>query len=411
MIKNLSSKIFFILIVLKVSAQVSPFAVEDYPFVKKEHNKIVKYGNDDAFRKLHKKMEKVFLTGNGQVNIVHFGGSHIQADVWSNQVRNNLNNIMPGVSGPRGLIFPYKIAKTNGSWYYNIDYTGNWVSCRNVIEKDRDKILGLSGISVTTQDTLANIKIAFNEELQSLYAHSRIKIFYHYSDSSFQIKPANDEVFTQKSDTISGMIEFSFSEKKDTINLEIFKSAENQNYFSLHGISVENDNPGIIYHSIGVNGASVPSYNRCQLLSEQIKHLQPDLILFSIGINDANDPDFSAARYEQNYDTLLAAIKKAAPDAAFIFTSNTDSYYKKKHPNKNALEAKKVMIRLAEKHHGALWDLHAIMGGLGSIKQWEAKGMAKKDLVHLSNNGYKIIGDLLYNAILNSYLQYTSGNP
>jgi lysophospholipase L1-like esterase len=411
MIKALSTKIFFLFLFTRVWGQASPFANEDYPFVKIEHNRIVNHGNPEAFNHLHKKLEKVFLTGKGQINVVHFGGSHIQADVWSNQVRNNLNSIMPGISGPRGLIFPYKIAKTNGSWYYNIDYTGNWTSCRNVIEKDRDKILGVSGISITTSDSSANIKITFTEELRANYAHNKLKIFYHHSDSSFTILPLTEETYSTFTDTAAGLVEFTFSSLKDTVDLQILKTDENQNYFTLFGISIENENPGIIYHSIGVNGASVPSYNRCQLLSAQLQNLYPDLIILSIGINDANDPDFSATRYEQNYDTLIATIKKAAPNAAVIFTSNTDSYYKKKYPNKNALEAKKAMVRLAEKHNGALWDLHSIMGGLGSIKQWESKGMAKKDLVHLTNNGYKIIGDLLSNAILNSYLQYTSGNP
>ena len=50
------------------------------------------------------------------------------------------------------------------------------------------------------------------------------------------------------------------------------------------------DKSGVKYHSIGVNGASVPSYLRCDYLMDQLKLVKPDLVIFSIGINDAYEP-------------------------------------------------------------------------------------------------------------------------
>ena len=42
------------------------------------------------------------------------------------------------------------------------------------------------------------------------------------------------------------------------------------------------DNSGIKYHSIGVNGASVPSYLRCDYLMDQLKLVKPDLVIFPL---------------------------------------------------------------------------------------------------------------------------------
>ena len=49
--------------------------------------------------------------------------------------------------------------------------------------------------------------------------------------------------------------------------------------FTLNGIVLENDQNGIIYHSIGVNGAHFSDYNKSPRFFEQIKALAPDLII------------------------------------------------------------------------------------------------------------------------------------
>jgi lysophospholipase L1-like esterase len=393
---------------ITVKSQVSPFLSEDYPFVRKEFNEFETYGEGKKFRAFFQKTENVFLEEKGKVSIVHFGGSHIQADIWSDRMRSHLNSLAPSVSGSRGLIFPYTMARTNNPYAYNVEYTGKWEACRNA-SKDKECTLGVSGMAVTTKDTVTNITISFRESSPVSYAYNRLKIFHLQSDSSFSVFPANDSVFSTRINTAAGYTEFTFPEKKQKIELIITKTDSIQNHFTLFGILPENDEPGIVYHSVGVNGASVPSYNRCQLFPDQIGVLNPDLVVFSIGINDTHDPDFNAERYERNYEILIEKILASNPQAAFLFITNTDSYINKKVPNKNSMEARKAMIRLSEKYDGAVWDLFNVMGGLTSIKQWEQQGMAKRDLVHLTNQGYIVVGDLMFNAFLKSYTRFLSG--
>jgi lysophospholipase L1-like esterase len=409
---NLRIKFLSISILLSALAlaQAPPFVSESYPFVNAEANHIQFFGSDAPFSQFYTKMEKMMLSGKGNINIVHIGGSHLQADVWSERARNNFQNLMPFAAGSRGLVFPYKIAKTNGPYAYSIEHGGNWQSCRNVL-KDRDCELGMTGISVSTTDTAAFIRIVFREEQPSSYYHTSFKVFHTVNDSSFELRPFIAEGFTLRKDTIEGFTEIIFTEPRDTFEIEIIRTQENQNHFTLTGILLENKEAGFIYHNIGVNGASVPSYIRCPKLPSQLKHLKPDLIIFSVGINDANDPDFSEKDYELNYDTLIAMIKSVAPDATILFTTNTDSYYKKKHPNKNGLKVHEAMTRLSKKYDAGVWDLMGVMGGLGSIKKWEGHGMAKKDLIHLTNEGYKIVGDLMFNAIIKSYSDTRAGKP
>ena len=51
-------------------------------------------------------------------------------------------------------------------------------------------------------------------------------------------------------------------------------------------------------------------------------------------------------------------------------------------------------------------DFFDIMGGLQSMAQWEDQSMAKKDKVHFTVAGYTLIGDLLYNALIDRYIKH-----
>ncbi len=137
-----------------------------------------------------------------------------------------------------------------------------------------------------------------------------------------------------------------------------------------------------------------------------MQHLNPDLAILSIGINDAYETTFSKEKFINNYDSLIQKILIANPTVSILFTTNNDSYYKRKYPNKNAFLVREAMGELSEKYNGVVWDMFGIMGGIDSIKKWEENGLAKSDKIHFTVKGYKLIGDLLFEAIINSYSEY-----
>ena len=67
-----------------------------------------------------------------------------------------------------------------------------------------------------------------------------------------------------------------------------------------------------------------------------------------------------------------------------------------------------AFMELAKKHNAAVWDQFDIMGGFGSMQDWEMADLAKKDKVHFTNSGYKLLGDLLYNALIYKYMNHVS---
>ena len=43
------------------------------------------------------------------------------------------------------------------------------------------------------------------------------------------------------------------------------------------------------------------------------------------------------------------------------------------------------------------------MGGYGSMARWEEAGLAQSDKIHFTPAGYKLVGDLLFDAIMDAY--------
>ena len=187
--------------------------------------------------------------------------------------------------------------------------------------------------------------------------------------------------------------------------------------FTLTGILTETDAPGITYTGVGINGAKVHDYFEevCPLFERQLAYYKPDLVIFAIGINDANVERFNDKQFREDYDRLIARIKKVNPNAAIIFETNNDMYRKVKkkryvqHPNGDV--ARKAFFSLAEKHKAGVWDKFGIMGGLGSMAKWEKADLAKADKVHFKLSGYNLLGDLFYKAIINSYQEHIANLP
>ena len=351
------------------------------------------------------KYDSVIITKSGNINIVQIGASHIQAGTFSNRIRRNILSGHTDLIAGRGMIFPYSVAKKcNNPADYKVYKNHDFSLIRNVYQ-NIEKPLGVTGIAVYTSDTVADITIKMNDKEIS-YITDLIYIL-GYSDSgnvvpsvvidSVEYKPV--EIDTAARRFIYKTVPF-----KDSFLIKI--PCDSTSVFTLTGILLENQNPGITFHSLGVNGAGVESYLKCEYFTKDMELLKPDMVIFGLGINDASDPDFDTLKFEKEYLLLIDSIKKVNPKCAFVFVTNNDSFKRvskgKYAVNKNGILAQRVFYKLAAQTGGAVWDQFEIMGGLKSMDKWRLAGLAQKDRVHFTHSGYNLLGDLFYNAFLNA---------
>ncbi len=386
-------------------ARAYPYQIDYYPFINYDTNLVVFPQGNYKFLKFNQKMHRLVTKGEGRINIVQIGGSHIQADIYSNIARFRLQHFYPGLDGGRGFTFPYSVANTNNPVNLKVEHTGKWTSCRN-IEKDKTEVLGLAGISVSTQDTASSIKM-YSYKSYHHYDFNRIKVFYKMDSLSFHLQVNNNiGVDSIHTDSIYGYQEFFLSEYTDTLEMSFYKTDSSQISFTLLGVTMETDDPGIVYHSIGINGASIPSFLRCQLLENQMEVINPDLVVLSLGTNDAYGKTFDSEQYYRNYDTLIQRVIEANPQVAILISVPNDDYLYKRYPNKFTASQEVEIYKLAKKYKAGVWNLYQIMGGFNSSQTWYEHDLMKYDRIHFTKQGYILKGDLYFNALLKVYDNY-----
>ncbi len=395
--------LFLLLISLNLNAQKEdfPYKVFEYKYIKYDKNVIQFPGNNKDFHNLWQKLTDLITKGQGRINVVHFGGSHLQAGIYSGRTRQRLQNFYPGLNGGRGLVFPFVAAKTRGPRNYYFKVTGKWKSCKNVGR--RACYPGLLGIQATTRNPHAKITAGFDEKY-GRYDFNKIKIFHDVSASSFvPTFPDMQGKYTVTQHPEEDYTEVKFDSYLTTLNMGFEKQNEYQNQFTLYGISFETDDPGIVYHDVGINGASLPSFIKCTRLVRQLKAINPDLVIVSLGTNDTYTRNFKPDYYKSNYQEFINMLKEASPNTAIIMTVPNDCYFRQRYPNPNTALAEEVILETAKENNCGVWDFYNIMGGLNSSSVWYRDRLMVRDRIHFSPQGYMIKGDLFFFALLRAY--------
>jgi len=393
--------------------------VSDLPFAHLDRNRIVFPGDSTAMERFFDKMDSVVFLGQGNVNIMHIGGSHVQAGVFTQQFRDDLLSIGDDLMGGQYFVFPFTAGGTNNPSHFMVSSTGSWTYCRNAVRKETDKRMGLAGAAITTTDPNATVSIVSRSrrptELTPEFSFNKVTLIgFSETDNVVPVVSYDDTTRQGQYDDYQSTYTFLLPELTDSICIR-FDTMPGE--FTLTGVLLENGASGISVHGVGVNGASVPSYLRCDDFERDLQLIKPDLIIFGIGINDAAEKDFEKRTFMKNYDDLIQIIQRVNPDCALLFVTNNDSYkrvrVKKKRRyevNPNGKIVEDAFMEMGRQYNAAVWDQFDIMGGLRSMSDWEKAGLAQKDKVHFTNAGYQLIGDLLYNALITSYLEHVKSN-
>lgn len=346
------------------------------------------------------------LADGCNVNILHIGGSHVQAGDFSGQMRSNFSRLGESTISDRGMIFPFKVLKSNGPWNYYVKYSGDWGRSR-CVSQEPDVELGLSGAAAIARDTLDSISFDFRGDTTWAFNQLRI-IGYGTTENAYPfIISGTDTLYNFTRDIDSESYIFNLGEEKTNFQLA-FRGLDSAQ-FVLRGILPINDREGIVYTESGVNGAAVPSWLRCTKFKQDLSLLPPDLVIFGIGINDANVPEseFSEETFIDNYRTIIGRIKEISPDCSFLFITNNDCYLslrrRRKKFNPNTSKVQHAFFELAKEYNGSVFDVYSLMGGFKSSDKWLKAGLMKKDHIHFTREGYQLLGDILYNSIIDDY--------
>ncbi len=393
------------ILLLLLAFAASLQAQTTYPFIKYKENRLQYADRSENLAKFFARWSRLEATGQGNVNIVHIGGSHVQAGTMSNAIRQRLMHDHPRLVAGRGMLFPYSAAaRCNNPADYRVRCPQKVALTRNIY-KEYPHPLGLCGISITASDSLTEVGILLRDSTVD-YATSRIIVLGHSGQGVVPLLAIDGRtVYPSYVDRRTDRHVFNIIHPVDSFVVQLPCRAGEQ--FTLTGIYLDNLKPGFSFHSIGVNGASVPDYLRCQHFTRDLRLLRPDMVIFGLGINDASKSDFDTAQFRLHYLALVDSVRRVNPDCALVFITNNDSFTKlrrrKYRVNANGPLAREVFYRVAREVGGVVWDQFQLMGGLKSMEKWQRAKLAQSDRVHFTRAGYQLLGDLFYDALLDAY--------
>lgn len=352
----------------------------------------IEFTHNSAFSSLKNKWKN-----QKNINIAHFGDSHIQTG-WQVGPLRDMFQALRGDAG-RGMIFPYAIAKTYSQEDYRSYFIGKWKTSNSMHQPPKIP-LGVSGFVATTQDKKAQVDFKFRNNLASaeLAVNVIFKAYgsYHLTVSNGTSKDSK----IVKASSASQNVKFTLPYADQNLSLSI-EALQEGTTFELHGLSLYKNQSGVVYHNLGVGGATFSALLEQRLFAEQFSMLKADLVILDWGTNDLIYKNAIDPTLEHTIRQTIRKIKALNPNTAILLTSVQEANYKGKAITSTERYAQ-LLRRIAKAENVLFYDWYAISGKQNSVAYWRAMGFASKDGIHLNQKGYQIRAKLLGEALLNA---------
>lgn len=393
------------LVVAQVTAQRIDFTYQSYGLEVDGDNAIQNAAHLEMF---FEKLYQLQQGGQSKVSVVHIGDSHIQADYMTSIIRRNFHRHFG--NGGRGLIVPLRVAGTNEPNNFKTTSKEIWRSKRCVYP-DQPLPIGVGGVTIETTQSSASLDIFMND-LWLDYSFNALTLFFEEDDKSFDFRIMDQNsgelgrIPGMELDSSRNFSRVIWEKPVSAITIKAAKRNPEQSRAIIYGAVLENPQSGVLYHTIGVNGAKYKHYNQALHFAAQTRALNPDLFIISLGTNESIDFPYLDKSFLSHVDQLISTLREMNPSAAFILVTPQAVFRKRNKPNPGILEIRNLLIQYAVENGLSFYDMYRAMGGEDSATSWTENALLSKDGVHLTKDGYEYQGNLFYHALLKGYNYY-----
>ncbi len=185
----------------------------------------------------------------------------------------------------------------------------------------------------------------------------------------------------------------------------------------LFGETFARQQRGILYDSLGLNGASTTVLSRgfnAEVWEAELRHDAPALVVINYGTNESNSAAFVEKQYERELRSAIARIRTALPNVSILVMSPMDRGERHGIDEIETMatipEIVAIQRRVAMDAHCAFFDTYDAMGGDGTMSRWYTgrPRMVAADLIHPTPQGAGIIAQVFVKDLLEGYDKYQS---
>ena len=183
----------------------------------------------------------------------------------------------------------------------------------------------------------------------------------------------------------------------------------------LYGLEFRRRTPGVIYSSLGVNGANITLLSRAfnnAHWAAQLHHYRPDLVVLAYGTNESGYGQFVDSTWGRELKAAVRRLQAALPATSILLMSPMDRGEKNEAGDIDTITTMPRLVRIeagvAAETGVAFFNTYEAMGGRGTMARWYAAEprLVGADFIHPMPAGAKIVGELLYNALRDGYNEY-----
>jgi lysophospholipase L1-like esterase len=314
--------------------------------------------------------------------IVHYGDSPTTADLISGDIRAQLQKRY-GDAG-HGFVLPAK----PWAWYQHIgvEVAGSgWQMSPASRFISHDGMFGLGGVSLTGTVS-ARSRIEFANE-----GFTRFEAWYlkQPGGGEFSLWAANrslGHVDTGAEAKGPGFAAFQTESAVRDVEIHVDRGS-----VRIYGITAEQPGPGVVYDSLGLNGASVTVLSRMyneRHWAEELQHRDPALVIVNYGTNEADFAEFVDRGYEKELREAIRRIHAALPNASILVMSPMDRGQRKGPGEIETMPTIPRIVaaqqRIARETGCGFFDTYTAMGGEGTMARWYTSQprLVYADLIH-----------------------------
>ena len=349
-----------------------------------------------------RKLDGVRQGNQEVVSLFHIGDSHVQAGFWTDTLRMFFQRDF-GSAG-RGLVAPLRLIGTNEPFGYRITSPNHWIGYR-CTGSASDYPVGVTAMALATDEPDARFTISAQDSFLMVRA-------FHHLRAPLLVAP----------DSLAAEIVCGCEDREDmtTVMLDrpvaevaLWAPVRDTMYNTpvFYGFSLENGHPGVLYHASGINGTAFEHLNRNgEELVRQSTLLAPDLIVVSLGTNDSFGHNYREEHLYQQIVAFVRSLQRANPGVPLLLTSPMEfcsrQYSKGRYiraVNPNGVRTARLIGRAAAECGTAFWDFYRAAGGSGANGRWQKAGLMRRDRIHLTEEGYTLQAQMLYNAFVDYF--------
>ena len=356
---------------------------------------------------------RVAAKNGSTVSIVQLGDSHIQAGHTTAPLRTSLQASF-GDAG-RGWIGWYSLYGSNSPRDYRVTSSGFGWQRELILKPEGTRPMGLGGYVLSTRPS-RRFTIGVTSSDHPFRQMHLVRTASSLPLTAFPLA----ELRTGRFSTGAYVVD-TLSWRSPYTSVTLTGAEENDADEAVYaGCVLLSGKGGVLVHDIGINGAAYRHYALADYV-EQLSLLEPQLLILSMGTNDCYSTRFQMADFTESLEQMLMLVKEILPKTKILLTTPPPSFFRqasthyvvtgrrRKHRkkvttmtyrfNENAARVSEEIMRRAELHGVAAFDLFSAMGGQSGINSWIADGLMAGDRVHYSRDGYERQGRLITSAL------------